>query len=388
VNRRCAFSLSAPDNEWCPGRFLFHSAVKEDTMEFADQMRDLAEKAFERKDVLNTEEATKNALVMRFINIMGYDVFNPKEVIPEFTADVGIKKGEKVDYAILVDGNPIIIMECKSCTQPLASTHTSQLYRYFAVSEARFGVLTNGLVYLFYTDLDKPNTMDDQPFLEVDLSQLKTPILHELQKFSKESFNVDHILSTASELKYTREIKHRLRQDYDNPSEEFVQYFVDALYPGRKTQTVRDQFTPLAQRAFHQFVNDQITDRAKLMLTDVGGATADNALADGDTEANAQITTTEDELHAFYIVKSIMRECVEPQRVVMRDVDSYCGVLLDDNNRKPICRLRFNTSQKYLGLFDAQKKETRVPIQSLDDLYQFADRLTAVVGYYEDVPTA
>ncbi len=245
-----------------------------------------------------------------------------------------------------------------------------------------------GLVYRFYTDLDKPNTMDDQPFLEVDLSQLKTPILHELQKFSKESFNVDHILSTASELKYTREIKHRLRQDYDNPSEEFVQYFVDALYPGRKTQTVRDQFTSLTQRAFHQFVNDQITDRAKLMLTDVGGATADNALADGDTEANAQITTTEDELHAFYIVKSIMRECVEPQRVVMRDVDSYCGVLLDDNNRKPICRLRFNTSQKYLGLFDAQKKETRVPIQSLDDLYQFADRLTAVVGYYEDVPTA
>ena len=372
-------------------------------MEFADQMRDLAEKAFELKDVLNTEEATKNALIMPFINSLGYDVFNPKDVIPEFTADVGIKKGEKVDYAIHKDGNPIIIVECKSCTQPLAGTHTSQLYRYFAVSEARFGVLTNGLVYLFYTDLDKPNTMDDQPFLEVNLSQLKTPIVHELQKFSKAAFNVEHILSTASDLRYTREIKHRLRQDYDTPSAEFVQYFVDALYPGRKTQTVRDQFTPLTQRAFHQFVNDQITDRvkdrAKFVLTadssvsavaapTAEGPSPDNALADEDTEATAQIITTEDELHAFYIVKSIMRERVEPRRVVMRDVDSYCGVLLDDNNRKPICRLRFNTSQKYLGLFDAQKKETRVPIQSLDDLYQFADRLTAVVGYYEDVPTA
>lgn len=364
-------------------------------MDFVSRIRDLAERASEIKEQLQTEEATKNALVMPFINTLGYDVFNPKEVVPEFTADIGIKKGEKVDYAIQKDESPIIIVECKSCNRALADSHTTQLYRYFSVTKARFGVLTNGLVYLFYTDLDEPNIMDQKPFLEFDLLNLKESVVEELRKFSKESFDVDHILSTASELKYTREIRRILLSDYNNPSEEFVRYFVSQLYPGRMTQAVREQFTALTQRAFHQFVNEKITDRLKSALNEDVGAksliepTAEAQPSEGagggdDKEAELQIQTTEEELHAFYLVKTIVREVVEPQRVAIRDRISYCGVLLDDNNRKPICRLRFNSTQKYLGLFDAQKSEERVPIQSLDEIYQYADRLKAAIGYYED----
>ena len=364
-------------------------------MEFTNRILDLAEKALDLKEQLQTEEATKNALIMPFINILGYDVFNPKEVVPEFTADIGTKKGEKVDYAIQKDGSPIIIVECKSCNQTLENSHMTQLYRYFSVTRTRFSVLTNGLVYLFYTDLDEPNIMDQKPFLEFDLLNVKESVVEELQKFSKESFNVDHILSTASELKYTREIRQILLSEYDNPSEEFVRYFVSQLYPGRMTQTVREQFTALTRRAFHQLVNEKISDRLKSVFNEEVRAessvepvpeaqSSEGAVYKDDKETELQIHTTEEELHAYYLVKTIVREVVEPQRVVIRDRVSYCGVLLDDNNRKPICRLHFNSAQKYLGLFDAQKNEERLPIQSLDDIYQFADRLKAVIGYYDN----
>lgn len=65
----------------------------------------------------------------------------------------------------------------------------------------------------------------------------------------------------------------------------------------------------------------------------------------------------------------------------MRDTQSYCGVLLEDNNRKPICRFHLNRSQKYIGLFDQEKNETRQAIESVDDIYGFAEQLKAAAGY-------
>ena len=104
------------------------------------------------KDQINTEEATKNAFVMPFIQILGYDIFNPTEVIPEHICDIGTKKGEKVDYVIRKNNEPILIFECKHWKEN-ADAHNSQLHRYYHVSKARFGVLTNGTIYNFYAEL-------------------------------------------------------------------------------------------------------------------------------------------------------------------------------------------------------------------------------------------
>lgn len=173
-------------------------------MDIIDRIRELAARIPKQREIIQTEEATKNAFIMPFISLLGYDVFNPTEVTPEFNADIGVKKGEKVDYAILKEGKPTILFECKHHSVDLKKTHASQLYRYFSVTDARFGVLTNGVVYCFFTDLDAPNKMDERPFFEFNLLDFKDSSVDELKKFSKATFNISTILTTANELKYTR----------------------------------------------------------------------------------------------------------------------------------------------------------------------------------------
>lgn len=181
---------------------------------------------------IKTEEATKNALIMPFIAALGYDVFNPIEVIPEFIADVGIKKNEKVDYAIKKEEKVIILIECKSIDTDLGKQHSAQLYRYFSVTESRFAILTNGLIYQFYSDIETPNQMDSKPFFTFSLLDYKKHDIVELQKFTKDAFALNKILTTASSLKYTNAVKSILEKELTEPSEEFVRFFAKKVFEG------------------------------------------------------------------------------------------------------------------------------------------------------------
>ena len=356
-------------------------------MDFIDKLRDLSARIPNQLEHIQTEEATKNGLIMPFISTLGYNVFDPTEVMPEFCADVGTKKGEKVDYAILRDGQPILLFECKWHGCDLSKEHASQLYRYFSVTDARFSILTNGLIYRFYTDLDAPNKMDSKPFFEFNILEVREPDVDELKKFTKSIFDVQDILTTANELKYTREIKRILTEQLQEPSDEFVKFFATQVYAGRMTQTVREQFAQTTKRAFKSFVHDQINERLRTALGNdnhVTEETNDSSLAASSTEAtSAAITTTDEERTAYYIVKAILRETVDVKRIAMRDQQTYCSILLDDNNRKPICRLWFNRKQKYIGLFDNEKrKESRETLSELDEIYSYAERLQATVALY------
>ena len=141
-------------------------------MDFVDQLKQFSKRVETMRETVQTEEATKTAIIMPFFAMLGYDVFNPLEFVPEFTADVGIKKGEKVDYAIIKDGEPVILIECKSISEKLEK-HDSQLFRYFGTTSAKFAILTNGIMYRFYTDLDSPNKMDDDPFLTINILDVR-----------------------------------------------------------------------------------------------------------------------------------------------------------------------------------------------------------------------
>lgn len=367
-------------------------------MDLIDQLKALSSKVAKQLDLIQTEEATKNAFIMPFINALGYNVFDPTEVTPELTADVGTKKGEKVDYAILKDGKPIMLFECKCCKVDLDKEEMSQLYRYFNVTDARFGILTNGVIYRFYTDLEEPNKMDSKPFLEFNiLDDIKDSLVEDLKRFTKTFFSLDETLTAASELKYTKEIKRLLAEQLVNPSEEFVKFFAAKVYAGKLTQVVKQQFADLTKKALHQFITDRISERLKSALAE---ETSTSASSQSPTQATAtqpvmteekeavnksRIVTTEEEVEGYHLVKSILRQVIEPTRVIMRDTISYCGILLDDNNRKPICRLHFNNpNKKYLGLFDADRKEAKMPIGELNELYNYADRLIATVKSYEE----
>jgi len=355
-------------------------------MDFIDNIRALSAQIpkITQGGLIKTEEGTKNALVMPFINALGYNVFDPTEVTPELIADVGTKKGEKVDYAILKDGKPIILFECKCCGTNLNDVVASQLYRYFSVTDARFGILTDGIIYHFFTDLEADNKMDAKPFLVFDMLDVKEPLVDELKKFTKSAFDVDQIMSTASELKYTNAIKRIVASQLAQPSEDFVRFFASQVYSGRMTQPVLAQFTELTKRAWREVINDRMKETFTKAALAEETPSPDTTSAQPAQEINIddKIQTTEEELEAFRIVRAITREVVDVSRVTLRDAQSYCGIILDDNNRKPICRLHFNGTKKYLGLFDAEKHEQRVTLESLDDIYKHADALKATVKIY------
>ena len=362
-------------------------------MDFIDQIRVLATRITNTRTIIQTEEATKNAMIMPLIQILGYNVFDPLEVTPELVADVGTKKGEKVDYAILRDGKPIILFECKKAGAELNINHAGQLFRYFHVTEARFGVLTNGITYQFFTDLEKPNKMDEKPFFEFNILDFKDRDIEELKKFAKIAFDLDTILTTANELKYTRAIQTRLAELILNPTEDLVRMFSSDLLGGRRfTPAIRDQFTQITRRAFEQLISERINDRLKgamapesISIPDPVSVTLalsqENPIA--PVKSEAQVVTSPEELEGFYIVRSIVRELVPAKRVSMRDAQSYCAILLDDNNRKPICRLRFNNQEKLrLGLFTDKKEEEIVTIESPDDIHNYAEKIKGIIGAY------
>ena len=353
-------------------------------MDFKDQIAQLATRVDKMKDQIKTEEATKNALVMPFIQILGYDVFNPFEVNPEFIADLGIKKGEKVDYAIMKDGEPIIIVECKHHTEKL-DPHNSQLFRYFHVCKAKFGLLTNGLTYRFYTDLNDANKMDEKPFFEFNITEIKDAQLEELKKFHKSYFDIENISNTASDLKYTNELKALITSELRNPSTVFVKHFANQVYQGKLTEKILVQFTELVKRSSNLVLNDAITDRLKTALGKEEANSTETEVKvthDPVMATETGVVTTEEEIEGFFIVKSILREIIDPKRIVHRDALSYFAILLDDNNRKTICRLYLGT-KKYFVVLDENKKEVKHEISNIDEIYDHDELLKSVIERLE-----
>jgi predicted type IV restriction endonuclease len=354
-------------------------------MDFKDQIKQISDRVIKLKEQIHTEEATKNAFIMPFIQSLGYDVFNPIEVVPEFVSDIGLKKGEKIDYAIFKDGNPTILIECKHWGQNL-SIHDGQLLRYFHTSKAKFGLLTNGIIYRFYSDLVAPNKMDEKPFLEFNIIDIKDNQIEELKKFHKTLFDAESIVNTASELKYMNELKTLLHNELQNPSADFVKHFARQVYPSVVTAKVLEQFTNLTKKSIQQYISDLITERLTTALTKENNAAKEQneiEAAEKEKLADNKVVTTEEELEGFMIVKTILRQKIDSTRVSHRDAQSYFAILLDDNNRKSICRLYLNGSKKYIATFDEQKKEIKNEISSLDDIFKYANELIAVVESYD-----
>ncbi|MDA5108427.1 type I restriction endonuclease [Brevibacillus thermoruber] len=348
---------------------------------FPELIKALSKRVHKIKDSIQTEEATKTSIIMPFFQVLNYDVFNPEEFLPEFVADVGIKKGEKVDYAIMKNGEPLILIEAKSIQEPLEK-HDSQLFRYFGTTKAKFAILTNGITYRFYTDLEEQNKMDATPFFEFNLLDIRDNQISELYKFRRENFDIENILTTASELKYTNEIKQFLAKQWDNPSDEFVSFILSNIYSGKKTKQVLEKFNGVVKKSLKQFVNDMLNDKLKVALANT------NSEADNDMEQptqtvkevaateEPQIVTTQEEIEGYVTVKLLLHNIVDPERVHYRDNLSYFNVLLDNNIRKWICRLGLNGSNKYIQFNDESR--TTININSVSDIALHKDKIIEV----------
>ena len=357
-------------------------------MEIYDRLEALAERLPNLEGVLETEEAAKHALVLPFIQALGYDVFNPKEVVPEFSADVVGRKNEKVDYAIFHDGSPAILIECKQSEAALSSRHLSQLFRYFVTTEAKIGVLTNGIIYQFFTDLEDENKMDELPFLEIDLRDLNRDHVKALQRLTHDDFDLSGMLRAAQELRYSHGMLEALELQLQQPEPEFVRWLARHVYEGRLTEAKLTEFTDRTRRVFRAFITERVNNTLRLALEQENAEEMEGDEPDIETDESsseeraAGIITTVEEIEAYEIVKDVLQGVVDPEHVVMRDAKAYCAVLFDNNNRRPICRFRFGKTKKVLGLMDAEKREHKQVLNSLSDIYKHTDDLRSIALHW------
>lgn len=361
-------------------------------MDFIDELRQFSKRVETMKEKISTEEATKTSLIMPFFQKLGYDVFNPHEFVPEFTADVGLKKGEKVDYAILIDDKPAILVEAKWCGANLEK-HDSQLFRYFGTTTAKFAILTNGINYRFYTDIDEQNKMDLTPFLEFNILDVKETHVNELKRFHKDAFNVDALFTAASELKYSTKIIEFMAQQLKNPSDEFTKHILADIYPGVKTQNVINKFRDIVKKSLNQYVSELMNEKITTALksNDVAPSPAppesEEIVEVAATEAEPQkkeptIATTEEELEGLFIVRSMLKDIVPKNKITHKDTQSYFGILYDDNTWKWICRYKLDGGKKYLYLPNEEKKPVAYSIETIDDLYQYQDKIIEAATRY------
>lgn len=355
-------------------------------MDFIDQIKQFSKRVAGMVDTITTEEATKMSIIIPFFSLLGYDVFNPNEFLPEFTADVGIKKGEKVDYAILKEGEPIILIEAKWCGETL-DRHDSQLFRYFGTSKAKFAILTNGIVYKFFTDLDEPNKMDEKPFLTFDILDLKDNQIAELKKFTKSAFDIDSIFDTASELRYSNEFKQTLANELQNPTDEFVKYFLATTYPGKKSQNVINKFKPVLKKALNNYISELMSEKIQAALSNSEEKKVSEESApqeEIEEKESSKVVTTEEELEAYFLVKNILRDSVPLEDITYRDTINYINILYQDNARKWLCRFVLNSTQKALILPDEKKQPIKYVLSSIYDISDYRDKIIEILNRYKD----
>lgn len=357
-------------------------------MSFNDKIYEYAKDMTEKLQHINNEETTKTALILPFLEVMGYDPTNPAEVKTEYTADLGAKQGEKVDIAILTDNQVNILIECKSTKTTLDETHISQLYRYFNITDAKIAILTNGLIYNFYTDSQKNGLMDKTPFFKFDFTNISDNSINVLEKFTKERFDIDNILSRVNDLKYAHDVHEVIYDEINSPSEEFVKVIAKQVYGGVLTKNIKDKFYKIIKKEFKNVINDEVEDKLNQALKNTKDTDEEEFITDSD-----DIITTEEEIEAFYIVKSIIGEIIDINRLTFRDYKSYSVVLLDNNKLYPICRFYFNEKDKLkIGFFDSfekddggRKKVDNISIQNLREIYLYKDKLIKTAKHYKRI---
>ena len=344
-------------------------------MTFKDDVADLAKRAISAQAIAQTEEATKNAIVMPFLRVLGFDVFDPTQVIPEYVADVGLKKGEKIDYAIKIGDQIEYLVEAKAVSVNLRDAQYSQLFRYYHTCDANIGILTNGLQVWFFADLEAPNKMDANPFFKFDILSYDDNDLRELEKFHKNNFSIENIKAAASSLKYLRGAMAFIEKQWANPDEEFVRMVARDFYEGQLRSSVVETMKPIVKRAFDDLFRQRALKRIDVAF-------------DGGKEeklpevSEARVETTEEELQGFMIIRAIAAEVAPVSRIVMRDAQSYCAVLFDDNNRKPIARLHFNGKGKFVTVFGADKEGVRHDVGGVEDIFTLREPIRGVVQSY------
>lgn len=346
-------------------------------MDFVRRVRKFVQDAEPNLQHVTNEQATKLALVFPFLQLLGYNPANPAEIMPEFTADVGTKQGEKVDIAIKMNNEPVILIEVKPFGTDL-TLHNTQLFRYFTATDAKFGVLTDGLRYRFFSDLEEKNKMDNRPFFEINLLDADESHISEMRRFEKDSFDLEEAAAAAAELKYTRRILLDLEKELHNPSDDFLTYWLRKIGIARVTKARRTELKPVVKRALNQFIHERVNSRLKSAMERV----REEQESQDEAENTAENEVSEEESlrkikeqEAFQIIRAILRRIIPVERIHYRETQNYLTVTIDPNRLNDICRIYIGTRRKAIEILSEPQKRQR--FESIDDLYDYEEPLLA-----------
>lgn len=374
-------------------------------MGFKEDMQRLSTQVAERKSHVVNEEMTKQVLIMPFIQALGFDIFNPLEVRPEYIADFGKKKGEKVDYAIFKDEAPAMFIEAKSVNEDLEN-HDAQLARYFnATPGVRIAILTNGIIYKFFTDLNSNNMMDQSPFLTLDITNLSASDIEVLANFSKDRFETETLVRYAEELIYTSNLNAKLKDLFKNPPDDFIRYLIKDFSDTRITSNVLERFRPIVKKsishAILEIVSQGLFQQEAAPSEEVVQTSQPIVVEEKQIEteevpdSGRKIITTEEEKASFELIKGILeRHGKDASSLNSKDTTNYYAIFvknihewflrlnLDSTNKQLITRLPVETAQSFAQDFKVEPApkgigESRVYITSYKDLVKLENLVVA-----------
>jgi hypothetical protein len=318
-------------------------------MGLQEDLRQLAEQFKRRFAAVKGEEATKQALVMPFLQTLGYDIYDPSMVQPEYVADFAKRRSggpaEKVDYAIHKGGQPAIFIECKALDTNL-DAHDPQLARYFnAITTVKLAIITDGVRYRFFTDLTTPNVMDQSPFFVFNMTNFSERDTEHLSRFTYGNFSVESVQTYAQDLIFMEKVAALVGELLRNPSEPFVRFLIDQMeiVQGRVTARVIEKVTPVVRRAIHTTIVEMMTksiaqemtphgqsDAAPSTAPSVGNKSAETTPTPNSVQESPKsaVETTEEELAIFNVVGQVCHDTGLGVPIAYKDTASYFGINL------------------------------------------------------------
>lgn len=345
---------------------------------FIEQLQRLAEQVRRRQPHIRGEESTKQALIVPFLSLLGYDVHDPTELQPEYIADFAKKRSggplEKVDYAIRRDGNPVIFIECKAVdAEP--SSHSGQLARYFnATPSVPIAIITNGVRYLFFTDLEERNILSERPFFQFNIFDFVTNDVDILESFGRERYDPATIRERVEEIIYANKINAYIGEELRSPSESFTRFVLSELnlFTGGKRLTPKlvEKFIPTIRRAIQTTLLDMATRSIREQgeasvpvvvppppvapapvaappVTAAAPRDAAAATSQSGSKIPAAVVTTPEELEALDIVRQLCSDSPLASAAPVQHRDTVGWFAINaGSTRKVFLRLFFNQRRK------------------------------------------
>lgn len=314
-------------------------------MGFAEELAKLSERVRQKRNLVVGEENAKAAFISPFLNILGYDITDPTEVIHEYFADFGIQNKvrhpKKVDYAIAINNNIVMLVEAKACTEK-PEIHDGQLRYYFnAIYTARIGMATNGIEYRFFTDLHRDNMMDDEPFFTFDILNYEVKDVENLKLFHRDNFDALNMNHHAEAIIFYRNMTLLIGNLLQSPSDDFIRFLVGEMFKAapdckmynKINKNLIEKCKPIVKKSIQSSVLDLVTRSMNQQMSPLEiesePPTINSDDETQDTEKKSEINTTQEELEAFSKIQLIVKASNKFKfELHFKDTISYLGINL------------------------------------------------------------